>query len=158
MVTAAEFWATKPRTARFDTIAFEHPEVDAPFRLAANVFEEVTLGGDEYRPAPMDIGWPAQNGDAQPRMSITFPRYVVGREFKQQLRLIRDAGSREPIVVTGATWLQDTDAPKITWGLYAGSVRFNTESVQVSATLDNPMTKYGQATYDPAVFTGLQGL
>lgn len=159
MVTAAEFWATKRRKARFDTVTFEHPEFDAPFRLVANVFAEVTLGGDVYTPAPMEIGPPAQNGDAQPRLSITFPRAVVGRQFKQQLRMIEAAGSRDPIEVTYAIWLEDTGAPKITWPLYAadkGGIRFSADAVQVSATLDNPMTRSAAPIYDPAVFTGLQ--
>lgn len=159
MVTAAEFWATKRRSARFDTITFAHPEFDAPFRLVANVFAEVTLGGNVYTPAPMEIGPPAQNGDAQPRLSITFPRAVVGRQFKQQLALIVAAGSREPISVTYAVWLEDTGAPKITWVLYAsdkGGIRFSADAVQVSATLDNPMIRSVAPIYLPSAFTGLQ--
>lgn len=159
MVTAAEFWSSKRRKARYDTIAFAHPEFDATFRLVANVFAAVTLGGNVYTPAPMDIGPPSQNGDAQPRLTITFPRAVVGRQFKQQLRLIDAAGSRDPIEVTYAIWLEDTDAPKVSWLLYAadkGGIRFNAEAVQVSASLDNPMTRFGQPIYDPGVFTGLQ--
>lgn len=156
MVTAAEFWASKRRKARFDTIAFAHAEFDATFRLVANVFTEVTLGGNVYTPAPMDIAPPSQNGDAQPRLTLTFPRAVVGRQFKQQLRLVEESGSRVPITCTLATWLEDTDAPKITWPLYVQSVRFNREAVQVAASLDNPMQRYGQRIYDPAVFTGLQ--
>ena len=159
MVTAAEFWAQKRRRARFDTVVFDHPEFDAPFRLVANVFAAVTLGGDSYTPAPMQISPPSQDGDAQPRLTLTFPRAVVGRQFKQQLRLIEAAGSRDPIEVTYAIWLEDTDAPKVTWNLYAadrGGVRFNAEAVQVVAQLDNPMNRFGQPIYDPAVFTGLQ--
>lgn len=159
MVTAVEFWSQKRRAARFDTIAFDHPEFDAPFRLVANVFATVTLGGHDYQPAPMEIGPPSQNGDAQPRLTITFPRAVVGRQFKQQLRLIDAAGSRDPIAVTYAIWLEDTDAPKFTWPLYVqdkGGVRFSVEAVQVQASLDNPMQRFGQPVYDPAVFTGLQ--
>mgnify|MGYP002144530013 CR=1 FL=1 len=41
-----EFWSTKPREPRFDTVTFEHDEFDAPFRLVSNVFAEVTLGGE----------------------------------------------------------------------------------------------------------------
>lgn len=158
MVTAAEFWATKRRKARYDTITFEHPEFDAPFRLVANVFAEVTLGGDVYTPAPMDISPPAQNGDAQPRLTSTFPRAVVGRQFKQQLRLIEAAGSRDPIEVTYAIWLEDTDAPKVTWNLFAaenGGIRFSPDAVQVSASLDNPMQRSVALIYDPAIFSGL---
>lgn len=159
MVTAAEFWASKRRKARFDTITFEHPEFDEPVRLVANVFEQVALGGDVYQPAPMEIGPPSQNGDAQPKLTLTFPRAVVGREFKRQLRLVAAAGSLDPIEVTYAVWLEDTDAPKVTWPLYAsdrGGIKFNAEAVQVAASLDNPMTRFGQPIYVPDVFTGLR--
>lgn len=159
MPTAAEFWASKRRAARYDTITFEHPVFVAAIRLVANVFAEVTLGGNVYTPAPMEIGPPAQNGDAQPRLTITFPRAVVGRQFKQQLALVTAAGSREPIECTYAVWLEDTAAPKFTWPLFvsdAGGVRFDRDSVQVHASLDNPMLRFGQPVYDPATFTGLQ--
>lgn len=158
MVTAAEFWASKRRNARFDTITFYHPEFTAPFRLVANVFESVTLGGNVYTPAPMEIGQPAPSSDAQPRSTISFPRAVVGRQFKQQLALIRAAGSVDPIEVTTAVWLEDTDAPKITWPLYVNSVSFGQDTVQVQAGLTNPMKRFGQPVYLPSVFTGLQGL
>ena len=156
-----EFWSTKPREPRFDTVTFAHDEFDAPFRLVSNVFAEVTLGGDVYTPAPMAIKFPDQTGDVQPRMLITFPRQVVGRQFKQQLRLIQAAGSVDPITVTGAIWLKDTDAPKVTWVLYAsdrGGVNFDAEHVQVSATLDNPLQRDVASIYRPDVFTGLRAV
>lgn len=159
MVTAAEFWASKRRKARFDAVVFAHPEFSSTFRLVANVFAIVTLGGNVYTPAPMDIGPPAQNAEAQPKLTITFPRAVVGRQFKQQLLLVEAAGSRDPISVTYEIWLEDTDAPKFTWPLYVsdrGGIRFSADAVQVTASLDNPMTRFGQPIYDPAVFTGLQ--
>lgn len=158
MVTAAEFWAQKRRAARFDTITFEQPEFATPFRLVANVFAEVSLGGNVYTPAPIQIGPPAQNGEAQPKLSLTFPRATVGRQFKQQLKLIEAAGSREPIAVTYAIWLEDTAAPKVSWPLFVsenGGIRFNREAVQVQASLDNPMLRFGQPIYLPETFTGL---
>lgn len=156
-----EFWSTKPRDPRFDTVTFEHPEFDAPFRLVCNVFASVTLGGNVYTPAPMAIKFPDQTSDVQPRMLITFPRQVVGRQFKQQLRLIQAAGSLDPITVTGSIWLKDTDAPKVTWELYAsdqGGIGFDADYVQVSATLDNPMRRRVAPVYDVDTFTGLQAV
>ena len=155
----AEFYATKNPGAVYETVAFDHPEFTAPFRLVANKFEAVTLGGDEYTPAPMTVKPPAQKGGERPRMTIAFPRQVVGRQFKQQLALIAAAGSREPIAITYAVWLAETDAPKVTWELYAsdqGGIGFNTTQVQVQATMDNPMTRAVAPTYDPGVFTGLE--
>ena len=153
-----EFWSTKPYEARFDTVAFSHPSFTSTFRLVSNVFADVTLGGNVYTPATMSIKLPDQTGDVQPRMVITFQRQVVGRTFKQQLRMVQESGSRVPITVTGAVWLKDTDAPKITWVLYAsdqGGINFDGRHVQVSATLDNPMRSLAALIYDPGVFTGL---
>ncbi|HRI16893.1 MAG TPA: hypothetical protein PL196_00065 [Burkholderiaceae bacterium] len=159
MVTAAEFWSTKRRKVRYDTVAFSHSEFSATFRLVANVFAQVALGGNLYTPAPMRIGAPSQNGDVQPRLTLTFPRAVVGREFKAQIALVQASGSIEPIAVTYAVWLEDTDAPKVTWPLYvadSGGIKFGRDSVQVAASLDNPMRRFGQPIYAPDVFTGLR--
>jgi hypothetical protein len=154
-----EFWSTRNPGAVYETVTFDHPEFDAPFRLVANKFAEVTLGGNVYTPAPMTLKPPEQKGGARPKMTIAFPRQVVGRQFKQQLRLIAAAGSREPITVDYAVWLGETDAPKVTWPLYVsdeGGVNFTTKAVQVGATLDNPMKRFVALIYTPDVFTGLE--
>jgi len=154
-----EFWSTKNPGAVYETVTFEHPEFAAPFRLVANKFAAVTLGGNSYTPAPMSIKPPAQKGGERPRMTIAFPRQVVGRQFKQQLALIAAAGSREPIEITYAVWLAETDAPKVTWSLYAadqGGIGFSTTQVQVQATLDNPLRRAVAPVYQPDVFTGLE--
>lgn len=154
-----EFWATKPPLPTFETIAFAHPSFAATFRLVANVFAPVTLGGNVYTPAPMEIQPPAQTGDGQAVMSITFPRQVVGRQFKGQLRLIAAAGSRAPITITYARWLGETDAPKVTWVMYAaeaGGINFDAQGVTVRGTIDNPMRRDVSPVYLPDVFTGLE--
>jgi hypothetical protein len=157
----AEFWATKNLRARFETVTFSHASFSAPIRLVKDVFENVTLGGNVYTAAPMDIKPPEQKSDTQPKLTITFPRPVVGRQFKQQLELIKAAGSRAPISVTYAQWLGDTDAPKVTWNLYVADqqgVNFNADWVQVSATIENPMRRAVAPIYAPDVFTGLQSV
>lgn len=154
-----EFWSTKNPGAQYETVTFNHPDFAAPFRLVKDKFAEVTLGGNVYTPAPMELKRPEQRGDGVVRMPITFPRPVVGRQFKQQLRLI--AGSRDPITVSYGLWLGDTDAPKVSWSLFAsdqGGVNFSTEAVQVTATLDNPLRRDVSLIYDPSVFTGLETL
>ena len=152
-----EFWATKNPGARYDTIVFDHPEFAAPIRLVADKFTAVTLGGNSYTPARMDLRWPEQRGDGQSRMTISFPRQVVGRQFKAQLQLA--AGTLDPITVVAAIWLGETDAPKKTWNLYvsdAGGVQFDPQTVQVTATLDNPMRRAVAPIYLPSTFTGLE--
>ena len=154
-----EFWATKSPLPEWHAITFEHPVFDAPFRLVANQFAEITLGGEVHTPAPMSIKPPDKSGNTQPKLTMAFPRPVVGREFKRQLRLIAAAGSREPIKVTYAVYLGEVDAPKLTWNLFvadAGGVAFSADAVQVSATLDNPMRRAVAPIYTPDVFTGLE--
>lgn len=153
------FWATKNPLPQYQAIVFEHPAFDAPIRLVADQFESVALGGHAHQPAPMTIKPPDQAGDATAKLTLAFPRAVVGREFKRQLKLVRDAGSRAPIEVRYDVYLDDLTTPAISWLLYIaeqGGVTFNAEAVQVSATVDNPMRKSSGLIYDPATFTGLE--
>lgn len=159
MTTKEQFWATKSPLPEYHAITFSHPSFEAPFRLVANQFAEVTLGGAVHTPAAMTITAPTQKSDEQPKLTMVFPRQVVGRQFKQQLRLITDSGSRAPISVTYAVYLGDTDAPKLSWSLYAseqGGIQFSQEAVQVTATDSNPMRRRVGVIYDPAEFTGLE--
>lgn len=151
------FWATKSPLPEFHSITFEHPAFAAPIRLVANQFAAVTLGGFAHTPAPMTIKPPDQTGSAQAKLSMAFPRQVVGREFKRQLKLT--AGSRAPITVRYAVYLDDLATPALTWNLYvsdAGGVTFTADSVQVAATDSNPMRMSAAQIYDPSVFTGLE--
>jgi len=153
------FWATKSTGAVYHAIVFEHPAFEAPFRLVANQFAEVELGGYVHMPAPMSIKPPEQKGSGLPRLTMMFPRQVVGRQFKQQLSRIAASGLRDPIVTTYSVYLGDTDAPELVWRLFvsdAAGVAFNSETVQVTATEDNLMRRSVARIYDPSVFTGLE--
>lgn len=154
-----QFYATKNPGPRYQSVVFSHPAFDASIALVADVFEEVTLGGVVHIPAPMSIKPPDQSGDPTAKMTISFPRVVVGREFKRQLRLVRASGSRAPIAVTYAVYLDDLSTPSATWPMFAsedGGIAFGTQAVQVTATIDNPMRRSAALIYDPAVFTGLE--
>jgi len=153
-----EFWSSKSPLPEFHSVTFTHPAI-GPFRLVANQFAPVTLGGFEHTPAPMTIKPPDQSSNAQARLTMAFPRQVVGREFKRQLALIVASGSREPISVTYAIYLGDTAVPQLTWSLYVGDasgVQFTADAVQVVATDSNPMRRAVGPIYDPSVFTGLE--
>lgn len=155
------FWTTKSPLAEYHAISFEHPAFDAPFRLVANQFAPVTLAGHVHTPAPMSIRPPDSKGDSLQRMTVAFPRQVVGREFKRQLAKIAAAGSRAPIVVTYSLFLGVTDAPQQVVRLYAaeaGGIAFNGESVQVTATDSNLMRLAAGVIYEPGTFTGLERL
>lgn len=151
------FWATKSPRPEWHAVVFTHSLFPAPFRLVANQFAEVTLGGYVHTPAPMTINPPRLTGDGLSKLEMAFPRQVVGRQFKQNLALL--AGSREPIAVTYSVYLGDTDAPELTRSFYvsdAGGVQFSAENVQVTATDDNPLRRAVALIYDPATFTGLE--
>lgn len=156
-MTPEEFFSTRPTVAEYHSIVFSHPNFSAPVRLVANQFAAVTLGGNAHTPCPMTITPPEQTGDASPKLTMQFPRAVVGREFKRQLKLT--AGSREPISVTYALYYDSLVTPKMTWQLYVsdtGGVTFGAESVSVTATDNNPMRQFFASIYDPAIFTGLE--
>lgn len=156
-----EFWSTRNPGAEYEAITFSHPAFSAPFRLVANQFAPVTLGGQVHTPAPMQVKMPDVAGGAQPKLTLSFPRIVVGREFKRQLRLVVASGLQEPIAVGYALYLGDTTTPQITWDLYAseqGGIVFGTDAVQVTATDDNPMRRSASIIYDPAVWTGLENI
>lgn len=155
----ATFWATKSPLPVYEAIVFEHPAFDGAYYLVANQFQPVTLGGVVHIPTPMTVKPPDQTGDANAKLAVSFPRVVVGREFKRKLALVRSSGSREPVVVRYRVFLGETDAPKVTWNLYAAEdqgINFGPDGVTVNATADNPMRRLAGPVYDPVVFTGLQ--
>lgn len=152
------FWTTKSRQAEFHAVDISHPALAQVFRLVCNQFAPVTLGGNVYEPAPMTIKPPDQKGGQQAKLTLAFPRAVVGREFKRQLRIIKGSGSREPIAVDYSIYLGDTDVPQLTWNMYAsdsGGINFGGDRVQVTATIDNLLRRNVAPVYDPAVFSGL---
>lgn len=156
---ARRFWTTKSPLPEWHAITYSHPSFTTPFRLVANQFAEVTLGGNVHMPVPMTVTPPDQKNNSQPRLTTVFPRQVVGRQFKQQLKLIAESGSRAPIAVTYEVYLGEMTTPQLSWNLYAaeqGGIGFSTDGVQVVATVDNPMRAAVGVIYDPATFTGLE--
>lgn len=154
-----EFWSTKSKLPEYHAVVFDHPAFDAPLRLVANEFAEVTLAGEAHTPAAMGIKAPDQKGDSLAKLTLSFPRQFVGREFKRQLRLIAASGSRDPIAITYSIYTGDTSAPQVSWHFFAadpGGVVFSPTEVQVTATVDNVMRRAVGLIYDPAVFSGLE--
>lgn len=155
-----EYWTTKPPTPEYEALVFTHPSFSTPIRLVIDQFEPVTLGGNVHTPVPGQVKEPDQAAGPV-RMTITFPRAVVGAEFKRQVRLMQASGSAAPITCTYARYLGDTVAPEVTWELYvsdSGGITITPDAVQVVATDDNPMRRPAALLYDPAVWTGLQVL
>ena len=155
----ATFWATKSPLPEYHGIVFEHPAFEGPIRLVANQFTEVTLAGQVHTPVVMTIKQPDKKSDAQPKLTLNFARQVVGREFKRQLSKVRDAVAPAPIAVTYSVYLGDTDTAEVVWRLFvaeSGGITFSNDTVQVAATVDNPMRRDVGPIYDPSVFTGLE--
>lgn len=158
-MTPAQFWAQKSTRPEYLTVTFEHPEMGEPIRLVADQFAPVTIAGNVYTPAPMSITPPEQTNDPIAKLRVGFPRAVVGREFKRRLKQISIGGRLSPISVTYAHWLgSDLSAPVSSWSLYVdrdAGIVFGPETVQVTATDDNPLRLNCSEIYDPAVWTGL---
>lgn len=151
------YWATKSPLPEFHSIIIEHPAFDAPFRLVANQFEEVILGGEVHIPAGMSIKQPDRQSDGQPKLTLSFSREQVGRDFKQQLQKINSA-TPAPLRVRYSVYLGDQVTPQITWDLFASDsagIAFSNTAVSINATVDNPMRRDVGPIYDPSVFTGL---
>ena len=158
-MTPAEFWATKSKQAEYLAIVFDHPEFASPIRLVANQYAPVNLGTYEHTPAPMEIRQPDETGEPLLKLTVTFPRAVVGREFKRRLKDISASGRLSPIQVMFRQYLgYDLENPVKSFDLYAakeGGIVFTADAVQVSATDVNPMRFSAAEIYDPAVYTGL---
>jgi hypothetical protein len=153
------FWSSKSPLPEYQAITFSHPSFESPIRLVADKFESVTLAGNVHQPAPMTVKPPDQRGDSQPKLVLSFPRAVVGRDFKRAIAGIQGADVVEPITVTYDLYLGDTAAPEVSWTLYisdVGGIVFSPDAVQVTATESNPMRLNVSEIYDPAVFTGLE--
>ncbi|MDT7834953.1 hypothetical protein [Aquabacterium sp. OR-4] len=153
-----EFWATKATVPVWHAVVFSHPALATPFRLVANQFEPVTLSGQVHTPVPMSVQPPESSSSSPPRLTVSFPRQVVGREFKRQIALIAASGSRDAIEVTLAIYYGSTSAPEATWNLYVADqsgITFGRDTVQVIASDDNPMRRSVALIYQPEVFTGL---
>lgn len=153
------FWASKSPLPEYQSIMFSHTSFEALIRLVADKFEPVTLGGEVHQPVPMSVKPPDQRGGTQPKLVLSFPRAVVGRDFKLAIARIQGAAVVEPIVVTYRLFLGDTTTPEVTWELYiadVGGIVFSPDVVQVTATESNPMRLNVSEIYDPAVFTGLE--
>ena len=154
-----KFWSTKSPRPEYHAIAISHPAIAEPIRLVANQFAPVVLSGFEHTPAPMQIKPPDQGGDTNVRMTLSFPRHVVGQAFKASLKLIQAYAEIDPIAITYSIYLSDTDSPEIVWPLYASDqtgVQFTPDAVQVTATDTNPMRRQAGVIYTPDVFTGLE--
>lgn len=157
----ALFWSSKSPLAEYHAVTFYHPAMTEIIRLVANQFAEVDLGGATHTPAPMQIKPPDQGGDANVRMTLSFPRAVVGKLFKDQLKLVQAYAGLDPIEVTYSVYLGDTTTPEIVWPLYASDqtgVQFTSNAVQVTATDTNPMRRSAATIYTPDIFTGLDSV
>lgn len=159
MVTQAEFYASKRKEAEYHCITLSHPDFDAPYRLLADQYANVTLNGNEYKAAAMTIG--LTDSDAEnPAVSIGFPRLVVGREFAEQKKKITLSGRMEPIEVKYEKFIPTVQSvPVRKRTLYAvdsGGIVTSPESITIKAGRVNKMTMDVSSIYDVSVWTGLE--
>lgn len=158
-MTNITFWTQKPNDViRYETVVFSHPDIDDVL-LVANQYDAALLGGNTYKPVRMEVKLPEQDKDPIASVSVSFPRAVVGEEFKQALKQINPFNRIIPISMTVSVWLSsDIATPQQSWSLFVGEdgIAMTGESVQVTGTDDNPMVYDISTIYDPAIFTGLE--
>lgn len=157
-MTKEEFWTQKKSLPEYWTVKFAHPGF-GEIRLAANQFQDLTLAGNFYKPCQMSINPPEESRTSDPQLSVSFPRIVVGREFKNALTGISLSGQQIPVGVNFSKWIgSDLSAPIESHDLYLSDnagVTFGNESVQVKATDDNSIRRDVSVTYTAEEFTGL---
>lgn len=159
MVTQAEFYATKRKEAEFHCLTFDHPDFDAPIRLVFNQFADVTLNCNTYTATVGTVDTSTMEGET-PSISITFPRIVVGRDFKKQLKKITDSGRMSPISGTYEKFIPSVQlAPVRQRTLHVvenSGIAMNGSSVTVKLGEVNRLTKDVADLYDISIFTGLE--
>jgi len=157
-MTKEQFWTQKKSLPEYWTVTFSHPDFGV-IRLAANQFTEITLQGNVYTPCQMSINPPEESRTSEPQLSVSFPRIVVGRDFKNALMSISLAGQQIPVDVNFSKWIgSDLSVPIESHDLYLSDnagVTFGNESVQVKATDDNSIRRDVSVTYTAEEFTGL---
>ena len=159
-----EFWNQKNPAEEYDTITFEHVDFKDPIRLVINQFEIKKFNGYKYIPVSGKISLPEQGSDLVPKLSLQFPRVVVGDEFKKAINSITIAGWRSPIYLIYEKYNElSMNAPTMRYVLTVSDdgVSFNRNTVQITATDDNPMTlgipfgREGNPIYTIAEYPGL---
>lgn len=154
-----EFYSAKSYQPEYTCITFEHPDVDT-FYLVANQYENITLGGIERTACPMSVVEPEQSSTPTSEITISFPRIVVGTQFKAAILAITQAGTMEPITMTLEHFIgPDLVNPDRIFTLYVsddGGIVFSNDSVQVKCSDVNPMRRRVRRTYEPKDFTGLK--
>ena len=157
-MTKEEFWTQKKSLPEYWTVTFNHFQFGT-IRLAANQFADIVLGGNTFTACAMNIEPPDESRTSEPTLSVSFPRIVVGREFKQKLKLITTGGRQSPISVTFEKWLGDNlTTPIESHLLYVSDdngIAFGTDTVQVKAVDDNSVRFDVSRIYTVAEYTGL---
>lgn len=137
-----EFFNQKNPAEEYDTITFNHPEFKNPLRIVLNQFQAFTFNGHEYIPVSAKLNLPDQGSDLTPKLTLQFSRIHVGDAFKKIINDITPFGWQEPISMIYEQYNElSMNKPINRYLLYVSEdgIRFNRDSVQVTASDDNPM-------------------
>lgn len=154
-----EFWTTKVNKPEYFTVDYYHPDFGY-YRLVDHQFNVVKLGGNDYIPCSMKINPPEISKDPVSSFSVSFSRYVVGRELKKALNKVSTAGKFIPIKATYTHWIgpsiDDIAFTIDLWVSDKGGIVFGKESVTIKASDDNPMRLDISSIFTIEDFTGLE--
>lgn len=137
-----EFFNQKNPAEDYDTITFNHPEFKTPVRLILNQFKPLIFAGNEFIPVAAKINLPDQGTDLIPKLTLQFSRIHIGDEFKKVINSITPFGWQDPISMIYEKYNElSMNKPINRYSLYVSEdgVRFNRNSIQVTACDDNPM-------------------
>lgn len=146
--------AQRPIRVTYDTIQFSHPSFD-DVHLVSLQIEPKTLGGVEYQPANFELSGSQQSKTPIIDASVKFSR--AAQDFKQKLKSWRSFSRMEPIVATFRMFdSANTETTMSEWSLYAKDASLDSESVNVTLSMNNPLNKNISFIYTMEDFTGLE--
>lgn len=157
MTTLREWKERRPNYALIETVVFNHASFDSPYRVAANQFKDIVLGGDDYSPSSFTVTEDAQDGTASISMTVTFAS--GSEDVRTIMKKWRGLSRMAPISATYAIWENPGAGVAMSnYTLYVKNISMDSSSVTLSLSLTNPLTVGSSIVYKPDDYPGLRSL
>lgn len=135
------FFNQKNPSRIYDTVKFTHSEFSEPVRLLLNQHQSMMFNDEEYLPVSAKLTLPSQGENLTPEATVSFSRIYIGDEFKKVINQISPFGWQEPIKMILNQYSELSKQPQLSYTLYVNEsgIKFNSQTVEVTASYDNPM-------------------